>query len=75
MDPCYTPYGMPTEPLHFPNIITGFDRNPAHAARAALFTRYTPEEWSQHNVSQFNESDTIRNYSERLRNDFVKVMR
>lgn len=75
IDPCYTPYGMATEPLHYPNLITGFDRNPAHAARAALYTRYTPTEWNNSNLGQYNESDTLRNYSERLRQDFIKVLK
>lgn len=74
-DPCYTPYGMATEPLKYPNLVTGFERNPAHAARAALYTRYTPLEWTQANLSNYNESDTNRNYSERLRGDFIRVMR
>lgn len=75
IDPCYTPYGMATEPLKFPNLVTGFERNPAHAARAALYTRYTPLEWTQSNLKNFNEADTNRNYSERLRGDFIRVMR
>lgn len=75
MDPCYTPYGMATEPLKFPNLVTGFERNPAHAARAALYTRYTPLEWTQGNLRNYNESDTNRNYSERLRGEFLRVMR
>ncbi|XP_067002251.1 tektin-3 isoform X2 [Anabrus simplex] len=75
MDPCYTPTGMATEPLRFPNLVTGFERNPGHAARAALYTRYTPYEWTQNNISNFNEADTNRNYAERLRNDAVRVMR
>uniref|UniRef100_A0A6P7G6D6 Tektin n=1 Tax=Diabrotica virgifera virgifera TaxID=50390 RepID=A0A6P7G6D6_DIAVI len=75
VDPCYTPYGMATEPLKFPNLVTGFERNPAHAARAALYTRYTPLEWTQNALKLFNESDTNRNYSERLRGDFIRVMR
>uniref|UniRef100_A0A0A9ZFA0 Tektin n=1 Tax=Lygus hesperus TaxID=30085 RepID=A0A0A9ZFA0_LYGHE len=75
MDPCFAPSGMNTEPLKFPNIVTGFDRNPAHAARAALYTRYTPYEWSQAALCNFNEADTNRNFSERLRSDAVRIMR
>ncbi|XP_063228065.1 tektin-3-like isoform X2 [Bacillus rossius redtenbacheri] len=75
VDPCYTPAGMATEPLRFPNLVTGFERNPGHAARAALYTRYTPYEWMQSNISHFNEADTNRNYAERLRGDAVRVMR
>lgn len=66
---------MVTEPLRFPNLVTGFERNPPHAARTALYSRYTPFEWTQSNINYYNESDTNRNYSERLRNDAVRVIR
>jgi len=75
VDPCYTSSGMAMEPLRFPNLVTGFERNPAHAARAALYTRYTPYEWTQSNISHYNEADTNRNFSERIRGDAVRVMR
>ncbi|XP_066250669.1 tektin-3-like [Euwallacea similis] len=75
IDPCYTPYGMATEPLKFPNLVTGFERNPAHTTRAALYTRYTPLEWTQSNLKNYSVADTNRNYSERLRGDFIRVMR
>jgi hypothetical protein len=66
---------MATEPLRFPNLVTGFERNPAHAARTALYTRYTPYEWMQSNISHYNEADTNRNFSERLRGDAIRVIR
>lgn len=69
------PGGMSTEPLRFPNLVTGTDRNPAHAARAALYTRYTPYEWTQNSLNNYNEADTNRNFAERLRSDAVRVMR
>ncbi|XP_076301395.1 tektin-3 isoform X2 [Lasioglossum baleicum] len=72
---CYMPNGMATEPLRFPNLVTGFDRNPAHAARAALFTRYGPYEWVQNQINLYNESNSNRNYSENLRQDTVRMMR
>lgn len=75
VDPCSSPVGMSTEPLRFPNLVTGFERNPAHAARAALYTRYTPYEWVQSSLSHYNEADTTRNFSERLRSDAVRVIR
>lgn len=75
VDPCITPKGMSTEPLRFPNLVTGTEKNPAHAARAALYTRYTPYEWTQTSLSNYNEADTNRNLSERLRSDAVRVMR
>lgn len=66
---------MATEPLRFPNLVTGFDRNPAGAARAAMYTRYTPYEWTQNNIVHYNESDANRNYSERVRADASRIMR
>ncbi|XP_076631285.1 tektin-3 [Colletes latitarsis] len=74
-DTCYMPNGMATESLRFPNLVTGFDRNPAHAARAALFTRYGPYEWVQNQLKLYNESNSNRNYSENLRQDTVRMMR
>ncbi|XP_046416816.1 tektin-3-like [Neodiprion fabricii] len=75
VDPCYTPNGMATEPLRFPNLVTGFERNPAHAARAALYTRYTPYEWVQNQIRFYNEADSNKNFSEKLRADTVQLMR
>ncbi|KAL1128885.1 hypothetical protein AAG570_013419 [Ranatra chinensis] len=75
MEPCTSPKGMATDPIRFPNLVTGFERNPAHAARTALYTRYTPYEWAQSQISNFNEADTNRNYSENLRSDAIKLMR
>ncbi|XP_076759090.1 tektin-3 [Xylocopa sonorina] len=74
-DTCYMPKGMATEPLRFPNLVTGFDRNPAHAARASLFTRYGPYEWVQNQLKLYNESNTNRNFSENLRQDTIRIMR
>lgn len=73
--PCFTPDGMVTEGLVFPNLVTGFERNPQHAARAALYTRYTASEWVENSLSKFGESDANRKYSERLRNESMKAMR
>lgn len=74
-DPCFTPSGMSTEPLTFPNLVTGFERNPQHGARAALYTRYTPGEWVNHSMSMYEESNANRNMSENLRSDAVRMMR
>ncbi|CAG9086988.1 unnamed protein product [Plutella xylostella] len=75
VDPCYAASGAGAEPLRFPNLVTGFDRSPAHAARAALYTRYTPHEWAQHSVRNYNDSDAKRNYSERVRSDILRMLR
>ncbi|XP_077287594.1 tektin-3-like isoform X2 [Arctopsyche grandis] len=63
------------EATRFPNLVTGFEQAPAHATRAALYTRYTPHEWGQNTVANYNESDSKRNYSERMRNDILRCMR
>lgn len=61
VNPCFTPNGsMSTEPLRFPNLVTGFDRNPQHAARSALYTRYTIDEWNNACLSSYTESDKNR---------------
>ncbi|RZF48215.1 hypothetical protein LSTR_LSTR006182 [Laodelphax striatellus] len=75
VEPCPNPVGMSTEPLRFPNLVTGFERNPNHSARAALYTRFTPYEWVQNSLSHYNEADTTRNFAERLRSDAVRVIR
>lgn len=75
VDPCYTSEGMAAEPLRFPNLVTGFDRSPEHAARAALYTRYTQHEWNQNSIRNYNESDAKRNFSERVRNDIMSMLR
>ncbi|XP_077273140.1 tektin-3 isoform X2 [Temnothorax americanus] len=67
VDACRTSNGLATEPLKFPNLVTGFDRNPSHAARAALYTRYTPCDWVQDQIKLYNEANANRSYSEKLR--------
>ncbi|XP_024882211.1 tektin-3-like [Temnothorax curvispinosus] len=67
VDACRTSHGLATEPLKFPNLVTGFDRNPSHAARAALYTRYTPCDWVQDQIKLYNEANANRSYSEKLR--------
>ncbi|XP_055383789.1 tektin-3-like [Condylostylus longicornis] len=71
---CFMPTGMLTEPILFPNFVTGFERNPQNAARAALYTRYTQSEWSQNTASLYSASNSNRNNSERLRNQCIKLM-
>ncbi|XP_011639987.1 tektin-3-like [Pogonomyrmex barbatus] len=66
---------MSTRPLKFPNLITGYQRNPVHASQAALYTRYTPHEWFQKQVKYYNEADSQRHYSERIRGDAQRIIR
>ncbi|XP_053974861.1 tektin-3-like [Hylaeus volcanicus] len=65
----------PIKSLKFPNIVTGYRRNPVHAAKTALHTRYTPNEWFQKQVKYYNEADSCRHFSERIRNDAVRIIR
>ncbi|XP_066581991.1 tektin-3-like [Prorops nasuta] len=74
-DACFVPNGMITEPLRFPNLVTGFERNPSHAARAALSMRYTNEDWKQNQILLYNEADSNRNYSESLRANTAALLR
>ncbi|GLG93766.1 Tektin-3 [Gryllus bimaculatus] len=74
-DPCYIPMGMVTDAMRFPNLVSGFERSPIHAARAALHPRYTKYEWNQNNVGLYNEADTNRNFSQRLRDESLRVIR
>ena len=65
----------PVNSLKFPNLITGYQRNPAHASKTALYTRYTPNEWFQKQVKYYNEADSCRHFSERTRNDALRIIR
>ncbi|KAG4069720.1 hypothetical protein HA402_002299 [Bradysia odoriphaga] len=58
VDPCYVSSGMTTEPLRYPNLVTGFERNPQHAAKTALNTRYTQSEWKNANRALNDEADS-----------------
>ncbi|XP_049538849.1 tektin-3-like [Anopheles darlingi] len=71
----YSPSIMCSDPVTFPNLVTGFERNPQHAARSALYTRYTPNEWTTSNVSTYADADKNRNYSEKVRSEAVRLMR
>ncbi len=66
VDPCYVSPGMTTEPLRYPNLVTGFERNPQHAARTALNTRYTQHEWKNANEALNNEADSNLKQTENL---------
>nr|CAH7757318.1 unnamed protein product [Callosobruchus chinensis] len=66
---------MKTETVKFPNLVETSDRDLDKAKRMALYTRHTPLEWTESNLKNYSEADINRNYSERLRWDFVKAMR
>lgn len=75
VSPCFIPTGMSTEPINFPNLVTGFDRNPQHAARAALYTRYTSGEWLNYTKGSYSEAENGRKFSESMRADAVHLLR
>ncbi|XP_034949807.1 tektin-3-like [Chelonus insularis] len=75
VDPCYVPPGMITKPLEFPNLVTGFNKHPSHAARVALYTRHTPDEWKQKDVQFRNEINSSCNHSNQLRESAIRVVR
>ena len=60
VNPCFSPSGNSTDPIRFPNLVTGFERNPQHGARAALYTRYTSAEWQNSVLSTYAEADSKR---------------
>lgn len=45
------------------------------AARNALYTRYTPNDWSASNMGNYLASDKVRSGAERLRMDTVRLCR
>ncbi|KAI5717615.1 hypothetical protein M8J77_008644 [Diaphorina citri] len=78
IDPCYqasTDVSRAFDPVKLPSIAASFERNPSHAARAAMYTRFTPYEWTQSNINYYNEADANRNLSEKIRSEAIRVMR
>lgn len=73
--PNYTPPSLTSEPLSFPNLVTGYEKNPQHAARSALYTRYTPSEWINSCITTYADADVNRHQSERLRSEALRIMR
>ncbi len=66
-------------PLHSGNYLSSVDaaRVPLvfPAARNALYTRYTPKDWYQTQMSNYLTSDKVRSAAERLRADAVRFAR
>ncbi|XP_015436179.1 PREDICTED: tektin-3-like [Dufourea novaeangliae] len=69
----YTTNGINS--LKFPNLVTGYQRNPVHASKTAASTRYTPNEWFEKQVKCYNDADSCRHFSERIRNDALRIIR
>lgn len=71
-------YSMP-EPLSETNSLTQLDSIKVPpifaAARNALYTRYTPNDWMTSNVSNYLASDKVRVGSERVRLDASRLCR
>lgn len=77
MDPCYVspiPTGMGMEMIKFPSLEHDL-RKPVNTGAIALSSRFTPYEWTQMNLQHYNEADTNRNFSEKLRSEAVRALR
>lgn len=61
--------------LKLPNLVTGYQRGSGHIWKNAFYTRYTPNEWFQKQVKYYNEADSCRHFSERVRNDALRIIR
>lgn len=70
--------GMP-EPMSDRNALTELDSIKVPpvfaAARNALYTRYTPNDWMASNRSNYMASDRVRSGSERVRQDTARLCR
>ena len=70
--------GMP-EPMSDRNALTELDSIKVPpvfaAARNALYTRYTPNDWMASNRSNYMSSDRVRSGSERVRQDTARLCR
>lgn len=66
-------------PLHTGNYLSAVDSVKVPlifpAARNALYTRYTPKDWYQTQMSNYLASDKVRSAAERLRSDAVRMAR
>ncbi len=66
-------------PLHSGNYLSSVDSAKVPlifpAARNALYTRYTPKDWYQTQMSNYLTSDKVRSAAERLRVDAVRFAR
>jgi tektin-3 len=64
-------------PLHVGNYLSSLDSVKVPpifpAARNALYTRYTPKDWYQSQMTNYLASDKIRTAAERLRADAVRL--
>nr|XP_034184390.1 tektin-3-like isoform X2 [Osmia lignaria] len=61
--------------LKLPNLVTGYQHGSGHIWKNALYTRYTPNDWFQKQVKYYNEADSCRQFSERVRNDALRIIR
>lgn len=74
-DSGYAGDGCLTEPLKFPNLVTGFNVNAAHASRTALYTRYSPADWQANNQQIYTGADCTRNTAELVRAEALRLVR
>jgi len=66
-------------PLHVGNYLSSLDSVKVPpifpAARNALYTRYTPKDWYQSQMTNYLASDKVRSAAERLRSDTIRLAR
>ncbi|XP_043520165.1 tektin-3-like [Frieseomelitta varia] len=56
----------------FPNLVTEYK---CSAPETALNMRYTPNEWFQKQINYYNESNSCRYLSEKVRNETLRIIR
>ncbi|XP_076398028.1 tektin-3 isoform X2 [Megachile rotundata] len=61
--------------LKFPNLSTKYEHGPGYTSKNTLYSRYTPNEWFQRQVKYYNEADSCRHFSEKIRNDALRIIR
>ncbi|OAD57234.1 Tektin-3 [Eufriesea mexicana] len=61
--------------LKFPNLVTGYKYNALDTSKTAHHTQYTPDDWFQKQLKYYNEADSCRHSSERLRNEALRIIR
>lgn len=61
--------------LKFPDLSTRYEHGLGYTSKNVPYTRYTPNEWFQRQVKYYNEADSCRHFSERIRNDALRIIR
>ena len=79
VEPAQPLYGSTAEPFSSANYLNNIDSVKVPpifpSARQALYTRYTPKDWHNAQMTNYLASDKIRAAAERLRSDAVRLAR